>query len=121
MQFFERMGVWAERLPRSVAKARGGKIISGRWVDTNKGDISKPDYRARFVGKEFNAGVDPIQYAATPPLEGLELLLAHAPSSRDKKVHLMLSDVKRAYVHALAQREPYVDLPQEDLGCFLKP
>ena len=30
MQFFEKMGVWAERLPKSVAKPRGGKIIQGR-------------------------------------------------------------------------------------------
>ena len=27
MQFFEKMGVWAERFPRHVAKARGGQII----------------------------------------------------------------------------------------------
>ena len=38
MDFFEKMGVWAERLPKAIAKARGGKIIQGRWVDTNKGD-----------------------------------------------------------------------------------
>ena len=65
MQFFEKMGVWAERLPRHVAKARGGKIIEGRWVDTNKGDSSCPDYRARLVAKEHNVGVDPALYAET--------------------------------------------------------
>ena len=49
MDFFETMGVWAERLPKSVAKARGGKVIQGRWVDVNKGDAARPDYRSRFV------------------------------------------------------------------------
>ena len=70
MELFEKMGVWAERLPRYVAKARGGKIIKGRWVDTNKGDSACP--RARFVAKEYNVGVDPTLYAATPPLEALK-------------------------------------------------
>ena len=49
MAFFDKMGVWAERLPRSVAKARGGKIISGRWVDTNKGDISTRPLHNRYT------------------------------------------------------------------------
>ena len=42
MEFFESMGVWSERLPKEVAKERGGKIIQGRWVDTNKGDPPHP-------------------------------------------------------------------------------
>ena len=114
MTFFAKMGVFAERLPRHVVKARGGKIIKGRWVDTNKGDSTVPDYRSRFVGKEFNVGVDPALYAATPPLEALKLLLGHASSKRGGNVHLMLSDVKRAYFHAKAERERYVALPEED-------
>ena len=102
------------RLPREMAKARGGKIIRGRWVDTNKGDSAVPDYRARFVGMEFNTGVDPTLFAATPPLEALKILMAYASS--DRHVHIMLSDVKRAYFNALAQRDLYVELPKEDAG-----
>jgi hypothetical protein len=116
MHVFEKMGVRAERLPRHVAKARGGKIIKGRWVDTNKGDSSCPDYRARFVAKEYNVGVDPTLYAATPPLEALKLLLAQAAGQRERGTHVMLSDVKRAYFNAKAQRELYVELPPEDVG-----
>ena len=116
MEFFEKMGVWAERLPRHVAKARGGKIIKGRWVDTDKGDSVCPDYRARFVAKEYNVGVDPTLYAATPPLEALKLLIAHAAGQKGKGVHIMISDVKRAYFNAKAQRELYVELPVEDAG-----
>ena len=84
-------------------------MIQGRWVDSSNGDSAHPDYRARFVGKEFNTGVDPTLFAATPPLEALKLLLSHAAG--DERVHIMLSDFKRAYFNALAQREPYVDLP----------
>ena len=104
MELFERMGVWAERLPKATVLARGGKIIKGRWVDVNKGDTARPDYRSRFVGKEYNTGVDPTLYAATPPLEALKLLLGYAASDTTKKIHIMLSDVKRAYFHALAKR-----------------
>ena len=68
------------------------------------------------MGKEYNTGVDPTLYAATPPLEALKLLLGHAASDTTKNLHIMLSDVKRAYFHALAKRELYVELPPEDAG-----
>ena len=84
------MGAWAEKLRRRVVSDRAGKVVSGRWVDTNKGVAARPDYRARFVGKEFNTGVGPTLYAATPPLEALKLLLAHVPSCPDRNVHVML-------------------------------
>ena len=86
----------------------GGKTISGRWVDINKGDVVRPDYRARLVGKEFNSGADPTVYAATPPLEALKFVLAHASSCPDRSVHVMTSCVKRANFHAMATRELYV-------------
>ena len=114
MEFFSKMGVWAEKLPKRVVNSRGGNIISGRWVDTNKGDAARPDYRARFVGNDFNTVVDLFLYAATPPLEPLKLLLAHAFSCPDRKVHIMLSDQKCAYVHAITPRELYVELPREN-------
>ena len=110
------MGVWAERLPKLVLKSRGGKIIQGPWVDTNERDIARPDYWARFVGKEFNTRVDATLYAAKPPLEALKLLVGHAAGHIDRGAHIMLSDVKRAYFHALAKRELYVELPVEDAG-----
>ena len=36
---------------RAEVKASGGKIISTKWLDTNKGDESKPNYRSRLVGR----------------------------------------------------------------------
>ena len=74
MQFFGRMGVYAERLRKSEAKARGGKVIQGRWVDTNKGDAATPDYRARLARKEFNTGVDPMSFAAAPPVGSTQVV-----------------------------------------------
>ena len=68
MQLFENMGIWAERLPKSAAKARGGKVIQGRWADTNKGDSACPDYRARFGDNIFQhrRWLDAIRFDACP-------------------------------------------------------
>ena len=51
MEFFRKMGAWSETLPKATVKVRGGRVIQGRWVDTNKGDSTATDYRARFVGE----------------------------------------------------------------------
>ena len=118
MEFFEKMGVYT-RVTRVAAKTSGvGKIIQGRWIYVNKGDSTSPDYRSRYVGKEFNHGqaASSDLYAATPPLEALKILVSDAATDRGRETHLMLSDVKRAYFHAPATRELYVELPDEDPG-----
>jgi hypothetical protein len=115
MEYFIKMGVY-EYVTRDEYARSGcrGKIIKGRWLDINKGDSVNPDYRSRFVGKEFNTGTDSSLYAATPPLEALKLLISSAASSRDTGVHMMICDVKRAYFHAPASRDLYVEVPKED-------
>ena len=42
MDFFRRMQVYS-KVDRSVAKHLGAKVITPRWIDTNKGDECKPD------------------------------------------------------------------------------
>ena len=39
---------------RESVQKEGGKIIDLKWIDTNKGDITRPLYRSRLVGREFN-------------------------------------------------------------------
>ena len=51
MAFFKKMGVYL-KVSRSEVKAKGGRVISTRRVDTNKGDDKSPNYRSRFVGRE---------------------------------------------------------------------
>ena len=98
MKYFENMKVYT-RVPRAQGQKSGkGKIIKGRWLDVNKGDSEQPDYRSRFVGKEFNTGApDASLFAATPPLEALKLLVSEAATDMSRKTHIMRSDVKRAY------------------------
>ena len=53
-------------------------------------------------------------YAGTPPLEALKISISQAASHKDDDMHIMLSDFKRAYFHAAAARELYVEIPRED-------
>ena len=89
----------------------GKSPISGRWVDHNKGDESNPNVRSRYVAQEVARWKDATLFAATPPLEALRLLLSSI--ARDKKRKLLLIDVRKAYLHAVAEREVYVQLPKE--------
>ena len=63
---------------RSEVKQRQGKIISTKWIDTNKGTKDSPNYRSRLVGREIKKDkiVRNDLYAATPPLEVIKLLIA---------------------------------------------
>ncbi len=63
MEFFKKLGVYTK-----VRRAKGMKVISTRWLDTNKGDVTHPDYRARLVGRELAIGKRLDLFAATPPL-----------------------------------------------------
>ena len=50
--------------------------ISSRWIDLDKGDLNKPNYRSRLVIQEVrHSGIDAM-FAATPPLESLRFLLS---------------------------------------------
>ena len=62
----------------------GGPPVSTKWVDVNKGDENDPDYRSRWVGREFK-GRDTDRddlFAATPPLEAKRSLIAMAACQR---------------------------------------
>ena len=84
----------------------------------DKGSSETPDYRSRYVGKEFNGeqAATSDLHAATPPLEALKLLVSTCATEQGCGTHLMLSDVKRACFHAPAKCELYVELPDQDPG-----
>ena len=113
--YFKDMGVY-EKVDINEAWSETGKApIAVRWVDINKGDTTNPKYRSRLVAKEFNTGVCPELYAATPPSECLRLMLSLVASGRDRNASLMYADVSRAYFYAKAVRPVYVKLPEEDM------
>ena len=116
MKYFKDKGVYV-KVPREHQRKTGGKIISTRWIDVNKGDSANPDYRSRLVGKEFKDKNENELYASTPPLEGLRAVVSWAATwstTTRRRRSLMINDVRRAYFNAKVQRDIYIELPRED-------
>lgn len=129
LEYVRKKQVW-QAIPRAEAQRRGMKVINTRWVDINKGDTANPNYRSRFVAKEFNTGPGDGLFAATPPLEAVRLLLSDAATRQQEEEGeanvVMINDVARAFFEAPVRREVCVELPPEerregeDMVGFLK-
>ena len=78
MQFFKKMGVF-EKVDRKEVRSSGGKIITTKWVDTDKGHGG---YRSRLVGRELKRDKRLDLYAPTPLVETLKLLVAYCAKSQ---------------------------------------
>ena len=116
IQYFKDMNVYEKVDIEECWRETGKAPIAVRWVDINKGDTQNPLYRSRLVAKEFNTGVKPELYAATPPSECLRMMISKMASGKSKGMGLMYADVSRAYFYAKAVRPVYVKLPDEDRG-----
>ena len=106
-----------QKVPISMCLSETGKRpIGTRWVDTNKGDRSKPKIRSRLVAQEINRFKQPELFAATPPVEYIRYLVSCCASSQwtHNPTRIMVQDVKKAYFYAPATRRVFVALPDED-------
>jgi len=103
----------------------GCQPIPMRFVDLNKGDEENINIRSRAVlqetRKRSNLGKNDIAatFAATPPLEGLRLLISMSMTGqqgvpRNKRRVLGFYDVSRAHWHSPAKRKMYVKTLPED-------
>ena len=102
-----------EKLPIEECWKETGKAPIGvKWVDTNKGDKERPEYRCRLVAKEIKKDKREDLFAATPPLEAKKMLFSLWASMPG--MCLDFGDVVRAYFHAKARRKVYVELSKED-------
>ena len=82
LSFMRKERLW-DVVPRS--RAVGHRVVSVRWVDTDKGSEDKPEIRSRLVARDFNGGWDRDREdpsAATPPWELKRLLLSLAADTR---------------------------------------
>ncbi len=70
MDYFQEMGVYSK-----IRREKGMKVISTKWIDTNKGDNVSPNYRSRLVGRELALTKRDDIFAATPPLEAKHMLV----------------------------------------------
>ena len=113
MEYFWKMGVY-EKVHRS--EARGYKVITTRWVDTNKGVGNEYNYRSRLVGRELKIDKRNDLFAPTPLLEAMKALISFFAKSQDGREPLRFAtiDIKRAYFFAPATRKMFIKLPAED-------
>ena len=125
-----------KKVPAEQARAAGKVPITMKWVDRNKGDLERPNYRSRIVCREIkrskNADYIPehASFSAMPPLEALKMLLSLMVTLRTSKrnrkpLKLRLLDISRAHFYGHAQREIFVTLPEGDqeegmVGLLLK-
>ena len=111
LEYMRDMSVW-DRIPRAQVR---DKIIGTRWVY-----VKKPNQvRCRLVAQEF-AGSEKREdlYAGTPPMAATRYFLSDTVSrgrgAARQKRKLMVLDVKRAFLHGIATRTIYVELPDEE-------
>ncbi|CAK0893091.1 unnamed protein product, partial [Prorocentrum cordatum] len=127
-----------EIVPRSLAFAETGRPpIPLKWVDTNKGDAERPNYRSRLVVKEIKAKKRPDEqleasevFSAMPPLEAMRSLVSLMVTwTREAPLHIQESlrkkgrkpgnfkigffDISRAHFYGKAQRGIFVELEEE--------
>ena len=67
VEFYKTMGVY-EKVPLSECfEVTGRPPVSVRWIDHNKGDKSRPLYRSRLVGQDYNNGKCEELFSSTQP------------------------------------------------------
>ena len=86
LDYFKSMKVY-EYAPLSKCWDKTGKSpIGTKWIDVNKGDAQKTNYRSRLVAKEFKVDIQPEWFAAPPPTECLRLLVSRAATNKKYKL-----------------------------------
>lgn len=120
LEYVRKMNLYT-KVPVSECLRKIGKPpISVRWIDINKGDAINTNYRSRLVAREINTHKRDDLFAATPPLEALKIILSMTSSCNNGEV-VMINDISRAFFHAKAKREVYVQLPNEDKTSSKEP
>ena len=111
LEYMRDMKVW-DRVLRTEVQ---GKVIGTRWVY-----VKKPNQvRCRLVAPEF-AGSEKREdlYAGTPPMAATRYLLSDTVSrgkgTGGRRSKLMVLDARRAFLHGIATRLIYVELPPEE-------
>ena len=128
LAYFLSKNVWT-KVAREEAYAKHGKApITIKWIDVNKGDDERPQYRSRFVAREVRRKGEASIFAPTPPLEALRTILSMAATNlpgitkpcrdktSEKRTQISVIDISRAYFNAVMDgtNPTYVELPEED-------
>ena len=117
MERFTRMKVNRVVTTESMDRDEEEKIISIKWVITNKGTEEHPVAKARLVAHEFNTGDNRGElFAGTPRFDGHANSDFPSDGRRENgaRKSIMLADVKTAFLDGDARRSLYVE------SCHLK-
>ena len=123
LRWLRRRNTWT-KVPWDQAISESGKQpISLRWVDTNKGDDQRPDYRSRLVVREIRRGKsrvlpDAQLFSSMPPLEALKTLcslnMTLKSKTSGKPYKMQTFDIRRAHLYGKPLRRIFVHLPEEE-------
>ena len=127
MEYLKKQAVYEKRPTSEAFKVLGRKPIPVRWLDTDKGDPTKPNFRSRLVVKDIKAAKSESEqlpqnllFSSTPPLESMRLLCSlmstQKLSKRGQKLKLGLWDISRAHFYGIPKRTIYIELPDEDVS-----
>ena len=98
----------------SMERDEEEKMISIKWVITNKGTEEHPIAKARLAAREFNTGDKRGElFAGTPGLMAMRTVISRAMTKCENgaKRSILLADVKTAFSYGDARRSLYVVLP----------
>ena len=113
VEYMKKLGLW-EVVPREQAEAK--RVVSVKWVDTDKGTKESSLIRSRLVARDFRVPDKDREdlFAATPPWELKKLLMSQAANKEGGKTRkILLIDVKKAHLCPKCEEEVYVELPEE--------
>ena len=113
VDFMQKEHLW-DVVPRD--SAQGHRVVSVRWVDTNKGSAEAPEIRCRLVARDFRCNDKDREdlFAATPPWELKRLLMSHAADRSGGRLRkMLLIDVKKAHLYPDCKEDVYIELPEE--------
>lgn len=135
LDYVKQRGIYRVVLLAQCLEKTGKYPIPLRWVDTNKGDDARPNYRARLGVKDIaerkkkkheKKSKPEIMREMTfkvsssmPPLECLKLLgslLVTLKVSKHGKMPLKIRiiDIRKAHCYGKAEREIFIWLPEEE-------
>ena len=121
MQHMEELMVLEDSDRDACTAETGPPPIPTDWVDINRGDLLRPNYRSRLVCQETRgrSTIDVEDWAATfaanPPYEAFKLQLSLMMTGPRSQVEgaddvLMLLDISRAHLHSPLARAVFVTI-----------
>ena len=117
MDRFNKMKVYRAVARESMERDEERKILSIKWVITNKGTEEHPTGKARLLAREFTSGDKRGElFAGTPGLMAMRTVTSRAMTRCEvgARRSIKLADVKTAFLYGDAKRSLYVELPPED-------